>query len=50
MSGRPVGYFLWLECGHAQWAAGLSDPKLGELRPCLQGPCYKFQKPMGDQC
>lgn len=54
---RGHGLVLKLECGHAQWVAGLQRPERGEpvavdfvRRPCLEGPCYQFQKGMGDQC
>jgi hypothetical protein len=50
---QPGGVFLRLSCGHEQWAAHpVTFQVIGGIgyRPCLEGPCYKFQKPMGDQC
>jgi hypothetical protein len=49
--GLP-GAFLKLECNHDQWLAGQeSDFELFQKpRPCLSGPCYRYQTPMGRDC
>lgn len=51
---RGYGYHLKLECGHVQWEAGFEKPHafLSPVirRPCLQAPCYKTGKLMGNDC
>jgi hypothetical protein len=52
----PGGAFLTLSCGHRQWNGGFTrEQEEAIIRYsahafCLEGPCYKPQRPMGDQC
>lgn len=45
------GAFLKLDCGHEQWLGGVTiETVICARRPCLEGPCYQFEKPMGIHC
>lgn len=45
----PGGSFLKLSCGHELWVAGDKGCSMDRAQ-CQQGPCYSFQRGMGDQC
>lgn len=47
------GAYLKLSCGHSNWLGGLQTRRgqehlLPRKAPCLQSPCYKVQRDMGD--
>lgn len=41
------GRMVKLECGHSQWRAGEKlNPIVHQQVPCLQAPCYRYQRDM----
>lgn len=43
---KPGGWMCTLACGHTMWYGGAAFPP--EYLPCLIGPCYQYQRFMGD--